>query len=70
MLDDGLGDAKISALRKSADLLMDLESHELGDIIVCKVPSDGPALGAGGGDVTDGIFALVILLVEKLWSWS
>jgi hypothetical protein len=38
VLDDGLGDAKMSALRKSADLLMDLESHELGDINVCKVP--------------------------------
>lgn len=66
MLDDGLGGAKMSALRNSADLLMDLESHELGDIIVCKCASDGSALGAGGGDVTDGIFALVILLVEKL----
>lgn len=38
MLSDGLGDAKMSALRKSADLLMDLESHKLGDIVVCKMP--------------------------------
>lgn len=46
MLDDGLGDAKMSALRKSADLLMDLESHELGGYN--RLPKCLGQLGVGG----------------------